>query len=715
MNWLDTETFSPTPLKWGTRRYAEDAEVMIVTYALDDTSPPSLWDVTAGGKIPGDLEYAIYDTDEPFTAHNAYFDRTILTVSKNLRLPIALERWRCTMARALSHSLPGGLDKLGTILKIEQDQQKHKTGKALIRLFCMPHKQATKLGRKLAPYGTDLYRATRDTHPEQWAQFCDYALADVPAMRATAAKMPEWNYRGAELDLWHLDQRINDRGFMIDVDLANAAITAVAREQKVLAARTAEITDDVVASTTQRDQLLAHILEAYGVDLPDMQASTLERRLGDQDLPDEVRELIAIRLQASSTSTRKYHAMVRAVSPDRRARGTLQFCGANRTARWAGRTIQPHNFPRPSMKQSVIDTGIEAFKADCADLITDNVMSLASNAIRGAIISPPGRKLVVADLANIEGRFAAWLAGEDWKLRAFTDYDTVIGHDAKGKAIRKGHDLYKVAYAKAFGVSPDFDEKSIEGYLRRQIGKVMELMLQYEGGVGAFITGAATYGIDLEMMAEAALPTIPADILKKATDFYEWCVKTDRPTFGLAPHVFIACDALKRLWRQAHPRISRMWVDLKETASAAIREPGNTVMLGYLRFRCDGAWLRVMLPSGRYLCYPNPRVGDDGTVSYMGVSPYTHTWSRIKTYGGKFLENITQAGSRDVLAHGMVGAEAGGYPPVLTVHDEIVAETPDTPEFSVAALTSIMATVPAWARGLPLAAAGFETYRYRKD
>lgn len=710
MNWLDTETFSPTPIKWGTRRYAEDAEVMIVTYALDDTGPVSLWDVTREPKMPGDLEYVLFDTDEPITAHNAYFDRTILNVSKNLRAPIALERWRCTMARALAHSLPGGLDKLGTILKIEQDQQKHKTGKALMRLFCQPRPKTSKIAR-----------ATRLTHPAEWAQFCEYATADITAMRAIASKLPEWNYRGDELDLWHLDQRINDRGFAVDVELAEAAIRAVNREQKVLAGKVQDSTGynaetgTGVESATKRDQLLAYILEAYGVDLPDMQASTLERRLGDQDLPDEVRELIRIRLQASSTSTRKYHAMIRAVSADGRARGTLQFCGANRTARWAGRTIQPHNFPRPSMKQAVIDTGIEAFKADCADLVVDNVMSLASNAIRGAIIAPPGRKLVVADLANIEGRFAAWLAGELWKLRAFGDYDTVIGRDAKGKKIRKGHDLYKVAYAKAFGVSPDFDEQTLAGYLQRQIGKVMELMLQYEGGVGAFITGAATYNIDLDKMAEAALPTVPDDVLAKATKFYDWCVKESRPTFGLAPDVFIACDSLKRLWRMAHPEITGLWPALKDTAGAAIREPGNTLVLGRLKFRCDGAWLRVMLPSGRYLCYPSPRVGDDGTVSYMGVSPYTHTWSRIKTYGGKLLENITQAGSRDVLACGMVAAEAEDYPVVLTVHDEIVAETPDTDQFTTAGLTEIMARVPAWAPGLPLAAAGFETYRYRKD
>jgi DNA polymerase len=225
--------------------------------------------------------------------------------------------------------------------------------------------------------------------------------------------------------------------------------------------------------------MLGHILAAYGVDLPDLQMSTLERRIADPDLPAELKELLSVRLAASTTSTSKYKTLAKAVSKDGRLRGTLQFNGASRTGRWAGRLFQPQNLPRPALKQDKIDIGIEALKADCEDLLFDNVMELTSSAIRGCIIAPPGKKLVVADLSNIEGRVLAWLAGEEWKLQAFRDFDTVqtvegewltgpqlvalhLSHqypelalDEKGDPIRMGHDLYKLAYAKSFGIKPE--------------------------------------------------------------------------------------------------------------------------------------------------------------------------------------------------------------------------------------------------------------------
>ncbi|HBI8282959.1 TPA: DNA polymerase, partial [Escherichia coli] len=215
-------------------------------------------------------------------------------------------------------------------------------------------------------------------------------------------------------------------------------------------------TDGEVQAATQRDALIKHIVESYGVELPDMQRSTLERRIADPDLPSAVKELLAIRLQASTTSTSKYKALMKGVSHDGRLRGTLQFCGASRTGRWAGRLFQPQNLPRPSLKQEQIDEGIEALKAGCADLLFDNIMELTSSALRGCIIAPTGKKLVVSDLSNIEGRMLAWLAGEEWKLNAFREYDAGTGPD-----------LYKLAYAKAFDIAPDDVDKHM-----RQIGKV---------------------------------------------------------------------------------------------------------------------------------------------------------------------------------------------------------------------------------------------------
>ena len=529
-------------------------------------------------------------------------------------------------------------------------------------------------------------------------------------MRVIDKKLPAWNFQGTELALWHLDQQINDRGVKVDIDLAHAAIRAVERAQKVLAHRTNELTEGAVQAATQRDAMLRHLVAAYGLELPDMQQSTLERRIAGPDLPAELRELLAIRLQASTTSTSKYKTLAKAVSGDGRLRGTLQFNGASRTGRWAGRLFQPQNLPRPVLKQDKIDLGIEALKADCEDLLFGNVMELTSSAIRGCIVAPKGKKLVVADLANIEGRVLAWLAGEEWKLQAFRDYDTIIGHDDKGEPIRKGHDLYKLAYAKSFGIKPEDVSKD-----NRQVGKVQELALGYEGGVGAFLTFAAAYNIDLEAMGEQAIDAIPANIMTEAAKALEWTKQQKRPTFGLSDRAWLVCDSFKRSWRYAHPAVSSMWKDLEEAARVAVLRAGTTYECRGLKLRRDGAWLRIRLPSGRFLCYPNTQVDEAGKLSYMGVNRYSRKWSRLKTYGGKLAENVTQAASRDVLAANMPGIEAAGYQIVLSVHDENITEAGDRDEFNADHLAGLMATNPTWAKGLPLAAAGFEAYRYRKD
>lgn len=701
MIYLDTETYSEVPITHGTYKYAANCEVMVVTYAFDD-GPAHCWDLTAGEKMPGDLEYMVYDTDEEVCAQGAMFDRNVTRLSKNLHLPIAFERWRCTIVQALSHSLPGGLEKLCTILKVPVDQRKLDTGKKLIHLFCKPQAATRKV-----------QRATRFTHPAEWKLFLEYATQDITAMRAVHQRLPKWNYRdtpgttGArELALWQLDQRINDRGICVDVPFATAAIATVKREQARLKGEVQERTGydkeagTGVESAAKRDQLLAFILEAYGVDLPDMQKSTLERRQNDPDLPIEVRKLIGLRLESATTSTTKYNSLVRAVSSDGRLRGTKQFNGAQRTGRWAGRVFQPDNLPRPKHKQPEIEEFIEAALADCADLIfPDDVMGLASSAIRGCIIAPTGRKLIVSDLSNIEGRVCAWLGGAAWKLQAFRAFDA-----------KQGPDLYNVSYANSFNIDPADVTKD-----QRQIGKVSELMLQYEGGVGAWVTGAATYKIDLEKMAEGAYPRLPFEVREEAEGFLKWTVKKKRSTFGLSEKAFVTCDTFKRLWRGAHPGIVELWPAILSACVRAVEQPGNTMLVGALKVDCQGVWLRIRLPSGRCLCYPNPQVSEKGELSYSGVNQYTRKWQRVKTYGGKLVENITQAIARDVLAEGMMAADAKGYEIVLTVHDEIIAETPDAPDFSIKDLAAIMSSTPAWAAGLPLAAAGFEAYRYKKE
>ncbi len=689
--WADTETFSPIDLKThGTARYAEAAEVMIWTYALDD-GPVQLWDATAEPEMPFDLAEYLADDSILINFQNSYFDRTVLAATG---LPLPIHRFRDTMIKAMVHSLPGALEKIGEILQLAEDKQKDKRGRELIQLFCKPR-----------PKNSKLRRATRLTHPKEWAEFCEYAIADTEAMRAADKALPGWNYKGDELALWHLDQTINSRGVAVDVDLAHAAIRAVERAQKLLAARTQELTNHEVRAATQRDALLRHLCIHYGVDLPDLQKSTLERRIDDASLPWALRELLAIRLQASTTSTSKYRRLINAVNSDGRLRGLLQFSGAIRTGRWAGRTFQPQNLPRPTLKANQIEEGIGAMKADCEDLVTDNVMELASSALRGCIVAPAGKRLVVSDLSNIEGRVLAWLAGEEWKLRAFSDFDAGTGHD-----------IYALAYAKSFGVTPDSvmaDKKA--GGNQRQIGKVQELALGYEGGVGAFLTFAAAYGIDLEAMADQAASAIPRPIWQEAEGSLRWTKQKHRSTFGLSDNAWLTCESFKRSWRYAHPNVTSFWRDLGDVVRAAIARPGVTLECRMLKVRRDGNWLRIRLPSGRCLCYPGPRVDADGQISYMGVNQYSRKWTRIKTYGGKLAENVTQAVARDVMAANMPLIESAGFEIVLTVHDEVITEAPDTDAFDDARLSALLSTNPPWAPDLPLAAGGFTAYRYRKD
>lgn len=715
---LDLETFSEVPIKHGTHAYAAEAEILLWAYALDD-APVQVWDRTADPLMPDDLAAALDDPTVLLCAHNSGFDRTVLYYQGH-DLPV--ERWRDTMVRALAHGLPGSLGQLCEVMRVPATLAKEADGKRLVKLFCM-----------LQPKNHKLRRCTRTTHPEDWQKFVSYAGHDIEAMRALTKRLPSWNYKGSELTLWHLDQAINDRGVQIDQELVRATLAAVNQEQTDLGARAKELTSGELKAATQRNAMLAHILVHHGINLPDLTGATVERFLAsgyhgcEAQVPEAVRELLLVRQSASATSTAKYKTLLQGCSKDSRLRGTLQFCGASRTGRWAGRLFQPQNLPRPTLAQTDIDAGIAALKAGHADLLVPDIMALASSAIRGAIVAPPGCKLVVADLSNIEGRVQAWLAGETWKLQAFRDFDAGTGPD-----------LYKLAYAKSFGVRPEDVTKD-----QRQIGKVQELALGYQGGVGAFVTFAAAYGIDLEALADKAWHAIPQEVLAEATGALEWAKKHKRDTLGLSDRAWIVCDSFKRSWRLAHTHINAFWPMLEDAAQAVLE--GGSKEVGPLTVRKDKAWLRIVLPSGRSVCYPSAGraahpdpcldCGGNGEVeavkcktcrgsgladdseklSYFGINQFTRKWGRLYTYGGKLFENVCQAVARDVLADSMPAIEEAGYRIVLTVHDEIIAEAPDDPMYCAAQLAGLMATPPKWAKDMPLAAAGFETYRYRKD
>ncbi len=687
--WLDTETYSEVPIANGTHAYAEQAEVMLMTWAVDD-GPVQCWDLTQDTQTPVDLWHGLKNMSESWWQNGGMFDRVVLKhAQRGIFNMIPEHKWRDTMVQALAHGLPGSLGALSEIFKLG-DNAKDKRGKQLIQMFCKPQSKTSKLRRK-----------TRETHPVEWEEFKEYAKSDIRAMRELHKKMPKWNYpnNAAELNLWFLDQRMNMAGIYVDTELASKAIEAVDSAQRQLAERTREATSGEVNAATQRDAMLAHILSNYGVSLPDMRSDTLERRLNDPELPPGVRELIAIRLQSSTSSTSKFKRLIKGVSSDGYLRGLTQFNGAARTGRDAHRLFQPGNMMRPTIPQSDIEIGIDAIKAGCADLITDNVMELTSNTMRSVIIAPPGYKIVVSDLANIEGRVAAWVAGETWKLQAFRDYD-------KGE----GPDLYIKAYAEAFRVALSEVTKKL-----RQIGKVMELMLAYGGGVGAFLTGAATYGIDLDELARVGRSAIPDAVWAEADNFWNWSIDTKRNTYGLSHDTFCVCDSIKRLWRASNPAISSSWAKLENAARNAINEPGQDFPTCRVTFRRDGNWLRCILPSGRALCYPSPRVNDEGQISYTGQNQYTRQWSRLTTYGGKLLENICQAMARDVLFYRLPDIEEAGYSVRVRIHDEVITYAKDGLLWGHAHLSSVLAKPHTWASGLPLAAAGFEAARYRKD
>lgn len=663
---LDCETFNETPIKHGSYRYSETVEIMLIQYAIDDPltgeeGPIRVIDLTDGGGVPQELLDTITDPEVIIIGQNfAQFDRIQLDAALGIQIPV--EKIEDLMVQAQSHGLPGGLDKLCAIFKVPDALAKHKEGRSLIQLFCCPR-----------PKNSLIRRATKSTHPVEWQRFLNYAGSDISSMRYLRKVMPRWNYPGTpeartdEYRLWLLDQKINDRGFAVDLNLARGAVDMVERHKKVMARKSFQMTSGEVASTTQRDALLKHLLSEYGVDLPDMQKGTLERRINDENLPWAVRELLALRLEASGTSQAKYQVLLNSVSSDGRLRGTLVFCGAQRTGRYSARGFQPQNLARPTLEAEEIDAGIEAIKSGAGDLLLNKPMEMASNALRGCIVASEGKKLVVADLSNIEGRIAAWLAKEDWQLEAFRAYDAGTGPD-----------LYLIGAGGILGKRPEDVTKDE----RQAYGKTPFLACQYGGADGAFETMARLLGVDLP---------------------------------------YAEVKRIVALWRERNAKIKSYWYKLDDAMREAILQPGIVTKAGRISFHMVGNWLRMKLPSGRLLCYcaaalvEHPFFEGKLAVSYMGVNGYTRQWERILTFGGKTLEQSTQATARDVMTTNFAGVEAEGYELTLSVHDEVICETLDTNHYTSHRLEQLLAATPWWADdSLPLAASGFETKRYAK-
>lgn len=661
MLYCDLETYSTLPISYSLRRYAGAGEVLLFTYAFGD-APVQVWDATAA-PMPQELNDALHDPGMPTVWHNGrHFDCPFLEVALGIKIPHT--RIIDVMQLAYRAALPGSLDKLCKALKVPLP--KH-DGSKLINLFCKPRPRTHKLDR-----------ATRLTHPQEWKSFIDYAIRDVVAMRQCHRRIPKLNCQPWENDLLLLDAEINDRGIPVDLVMAERTIEAVERTREQLNAELRVLTEGAVSSASQ-----AAVLASW-LGLENLTASTVQRALDDQALADTKRRALEIRQKVSGTAVRKYTVMRERADSDGRIRGCYAYCGASRTRRWAGRGFQPQNLPRGSYK-GCLDTAIRYLRAGVGDLVLDDCVGAATSAIRGAVWLG-GKPMSVSDLSNIEGRVAAWLADEVWKLEAFRAND-------KGE----GPDIYKASYGATFGVSPDSVDKA-----QRQVGKVLELSMTYNGSYFAFKSFAEIYGLDLHDLAERARPALKPLYVEQAAKFWDWMMEKDPARLEAEDRfTFIHIDAIKRAWRAGHPHITAVWKRYEKAYSAAAS--GTPSRVGQVQFIPEPWGIRVVLPSGGELAYWSP----DG-MSYLGTIMPQNVWGRIKTYGGKLLENITQAVSRDLLAVWMLEVQRRGGKIFMHSHDEIVAEG----DIDLSAILQDM-QIP-WAAGLPLRAEGFTCTRYRK-
>lgn len=755
---LDTETFSGVDLKKvGAYAYAEHptTEIMICTYAIDEGRVQT-WDCTESPTMPRELRKALRQVSRKkakiVMANGLLFDRLVIREKWGIDLPVC--QIEDTMIMAFRHALPGSLDMQCQVLGVDAEHAKDKAGKALIKRFCKP-----------TPKTYKIRRYTRETHPEEWAKFLRYAALDIIAMREVYWRIPDWGNTPKEDEILLIDQLINDRGFYVDVDLARAAIKAVQAHKEELKE---EAWERFGGKLTGNDFLPALRDLAPAFTIHNAQKSTLNDLLEDPDFPDEGKVLIEMRLGASSTASTKYNPLVNGLSADGRRRGCLQYGGAKRTLRWAGKGFQPQNLARGEysddhegkikrrdgesdvafwVRSHMLTNGINSLLRGTAHWAYD-ISKLTASTVRGCIIPAKGKKFVVADYSNVEGRGLAWIAGEKTALMVF----------------RAGRDIYCETAGKMFGLDPEYIKANRKDL--RQIGKACELGLGYGGGVAAFLQFAKNLGLDLYAMADVMKGTFPDHIWAAAKRGYEYArineakrppkpgKKDERPTYILPKNVWLTCDAIKRMWREAHPKTVAFWAELEDAVLCAIRNPGKAYWAG-ANVRPDGRkalkivrtkakhdptfdeerddpnaagwWLKIELPSGRIMSYPGIALSvtteiDEDTgkkrtstrIKYQGENQTTRQWGFQYTYGGKLTENIVQALCRDILAWSMPGVEAAGYEIVLSVHDELITEVPDTDDYTTEELCALMCDLPVWAKGFPLAAEGDIMYRYRK-
>jgi DNA polymerase len=518
-------------------------------------------------------------------------------------------------------------------------------GHKLVMKFCKP-----------APSNHKAFKYDATTHPAEWLRFIEYCGQDVEAMRTIWKLMPDINDNDTEIKLWHLDQEINDRGMPIDIETVNLAIDRVNVEKELLTQELTKLTNGVLTSSAGVTKLVDYLEDHEGLKMPSLAKGDVAEVLNRDSLSDRARKILIIRQQANKTSVKKYNTLAAATCSDGRLRGTLQFYGANRTGRWAGRLFQPQNLARPTI--ACLDAGVAHLRHDTLSLAYDKPMEALSSCVRAMICAPTGMKLVVTDLSGIEARVLPWLAGDERTLDIF----------------RSGKDIYKHTACGIFNK----DYSDIDGDMRF-IGKVATLALGFQGGVNAFTTMGKNYGVEID-------ETLATETVRN--------------------------------YRRANKRIVSLWHTMNDGVMDVVGRTVKCKTVGQLLIDLEDDWLTVRLPSGRKLAYYKPLNEDhenSGRIktTFMGVG-FNRKFMRIDTYGGKIVENVTQAVARDVLGANLSVIEAAGYEIVATVHDEVVTLCPDEEQYNAPALSALLSTSPSWADGLPLDAKGFEGMRYSK-
>lgn len=637
---IDIETFSSTNLaKSGVYRYAEsgDFEVLLFGYSVDG-APPAVIDLACGEQLPPEIREALVDPMVTKWAFNAQFERVCL--SRYLGKALAPISWHCTMVWAATLGLPLSLEGVGAVLGLEK--QKLKEGKDLIRFFCTQNRLRD--GSLIRHFPTD--------DPDKWELFKAYNLRDVETEMAIQQRLSHYPVSRTEWRNYRLDQQINDRGIMLDMPIVRNAIRCDEQFKQTHMERAKEITG--LENPNSPAQLKAWLAE-HGVEAEDLSKGTVRELLEKVDGAVEL--ALALRLELAKSSVKKYSAMENAVCGDSRARGLIQFYGAPRTGRYAGRLIQVQNLPQnhlPDLDQ--VRVMIRAGDFDTVEMLYDSVPLVLSELIRTAFIPKPDCRFFVADFAAIEARVIAWLAGEEWRQKVF----------------EQGGDIYCASAEQMFHVPV---RKHGPNAHLRQKGKIAELALGYGGSTGALkAMGALNMGV-------------PEEELQPLVDS----------------------------WREANPSIVSLWWAVDKAVKKAVLQKGFGDTHG-IDFRCEKGFLFITLPSGRDLAYVKPRLGENRfggeSITYEGIGA-TKKWDRLESYGPKFVENIVQATARDILAEAMLRLDEAGYRIVMHIHDEVVIEAPA--ETSLEDICAIMEQTPEWADGLILRADGYVCDYYRKD